>query len=380
MIYLDYAATTPMSEEALNAYTQTAKNFFGNTESLHNIGTKAHDLVEYARRELAGCFGGTSEGITFTSGGSEGNFLAITSLVRGYQHKGRHIISTHLEHSSVKHTLGYLQDQGFDVTYINVGSDGRVSLSEVRKHLREDSILVTIHHGNSEIGTIQPLEEIGRFLKEQGILFHSDCVQTFGKIPLDVRKMNLDAITLSAHKIYGPKGVGALYISPERSSRPFLSGVTHEKGMRPGTLNTPGIVSFVTAAQSMVAKMKEWQTHVEKLRSYFLSRIMDRDELFFYEGHNDYSLPHYIPIRIIGMEGQLAMLELNRRQIAVSTGSACQVGKQNPSPSLLAIGRTPDEARELIRMTLGWQTTKEDIEVVTQAFQDIAQSYLAKRS
>ncbi|MCQ6266420.1 IscS subfamily cysteine desulfurase [Fictibacillus sp. WQ 8-8] len=374
MIYLDYAATTPISEEALYAFTETAKMYFGNTSSLHDQGSQAADLVNLARAELAGMIGCNSEGIYFTGGGSDGNFLALTSLAFGNKEKGNHIITSPLEHGSVQQALAFLENEGFEITVLPVDQNGRIALNDLRSAIRKETILATITHGNSEIGVIQPLGEIGALLKEENVIFHSDCVQTFGKIPLHAVEMNIGALTVSSHKIHGPKGVGAVYISPTLTWQPLLKNGTHEKGFRPGTINTPGIVSFITAASNHVTRMVEWKTNVEELKNYFLS-LTEEDECLIIEGDSHTTLPHFLAIRLKGIEGQYVMLELNRQKIAVSTGSACKAGKQEPSKTLLAMGRSADEAHELVRITLGKETTKEEIKALAAAIHDLTQRF-----
>ncbi|MDN4072744.1 IscS subfamily cysteine desulfurase [Fictibacillus terranigra] len=374
MIYLDYAATTPMSEEALFAFTETARMYYGNPSSLHDDGTQAAELVNLARAELAHMIGGRCEGLYFTSGGSDGNFFALTSLALGNRERGNHIITSPLEHGSVQQALSFLEEDGFEITVLPIDPNGRINVDDLQRAIRKETILVTIAHGNSEIGVIQPLSEIGALLKEKNIIFHSDCVQTFGKIPLHAGEMNIGALTISAHKIHGPKGVGAVYISPDFSWKPLLSNGTHERGFRPGTVNTPGIVSFITAASNQVNHMVEWNTNVQELRNYFLS-LTDEDEHLIVEGHSRTTLPHFLAIRLKGIEGQYVMLELNRYKIAVSTGSACKAGQQEPSKALLAMGRSADEAHELVRITLGKETTKAEIQALTKAIHVLTKRY-----
>lgn len=373
MIYLDYAATSPMSEEALYAFTETAKIYYGNTSSLHDGGTQAEELVQLARKELAKLLNGKPEGLYFTSGGSEGNFLALTSLAYGNQQRGKHILTSPLEHSSVKQVLTFLKEDGFEITELPVDETGQISLKSLEQAIRKDTILATIAHGNSEIGITQNLMELGQLLKKREIIFHSDCVQTFGKVPLRLAELPVDAISLSAHKIHGPKGVGAVYISPEITLQPLLKGVTHEKGFRQGTLNTPGIVSFVTAASNQASHMIKWKTHVEELKVHFSTLVNDMKSLIFESQAS--TLPHFMPIRLKGIEGQYVMLELNRKKIAVSTGSACKAGQQEPSAALLAIGRSTEEAHELVRITLGTTTTKAEIEALASAIHALSEQY-----
>ncbi|WHY70706.1 IscS subfamily cysteine desulfurase [Fictibacillus enclensis] len=373
MIYLDYAATTPMSPEAIHAYAETAGSYYANTSSLHDPGTDASDLINLARVELARMLSCQKDGIYFTGGGSDGNFLALTSLARGNWEKGNHILTSPMEHSSVMNTLSFLENEGFEVTVVPVDSYGQITEEALRQSIKDNTILATISHGNSEIGITQNLKMIGNILKEHGIMFHSDCVQTFGKLPVQAEEMNLDALTVSAHKIHGPKGMGAVYISPQLSIKPLLTGVTHERGFRQGTVNTPGVISFLAAASNQWNHMIEWNTHVDDLISQFLSLTSGLVQMVVERTAS--TLPHFLPIRLEGMEGQYAMLELNRRKIAVSTGSACKAGQQEPSKALMAIGRTADQAHELVRITLGRETTREEITTLAKALQELAERF-----
>ncbi|KZE67414.1 hypothetical protein AWM68_19415 [Fictibacillus phosphorivorans] len=374
MIYLDYAATTPISETALEAFIHTSKVYFHNTESLHDGGLNAKDLLEHARISLATLLGREGEGIYFTGGGSDGNFLAITSLAFGAQKKGRHIITSNIEHPSVEYVLTYLEKNGFEVSRIPVNHNGKISLEQLQTVIRKDTILATIQHVNSETGMIQDIKQIGNFLADKEILFHSDCVQSFGKYSVDhFSSASIDSFTVSAHKIHGPKGTGAVYISPSVYIKPLLSDVTHERGFRPGTVDLPSIVAFVTAADEHIRKQSVHFQHAEDMRKQFLSLILKNKAIIF-EGKTDCS-PFIFPIRIIGLEGQIVMQELTRKKIAVSTGSACKNGQQEPSRALLAIGRTGSEAHGLVRISISHLTTNEDIARLGKALNEITNKF-----
>jgi cysteine desulfurase len=375
MIYLDYSATTPISDQALHTYSEVAKNYFGNPSSLHDVGSMAEQILNTCRDELAKCFNGEGRGVYFTSGGSESNDLAIRSLVKAHNHRGRHLITSQVEHSSILNTFRALEEEGYRVTYLPVNGYGEVLLDELEKAITPETILVSITHANSEIGTIQSIEDIGQLLDPKGILFHSDCVQTFGKVPLDVKKAKLDSISISGHKIYGPKGVGACYIAPEVRWQGTIPHTTHEKGFRPGTVNVPGIAGFVTAAQEIYANMNEESERCRKLTDQLFSAIKEQGGNIILEGHPIHRLPHHLGLRLPGMEGQYAMLEFNRYGIAVSTGSACRVGQQAPSQTMLAIGRSEQEARELIRITVGRYTSEKDIETTIEVFEKVLKQY-----
>lgn len=376
MIYLDYSATTPMSDKAIETYTKVAKDYFGNPSSLHDYGMVSSQIVEYSRKIISSHINGQERGLYFTSGGSESNFLVITTLVKAYQHRGKHLITTVIEHPSVLNTFQLLERDGFTVTYLPVNSFGQVELSTLEKAIRKDTILVSICHASSELGTIQEISQIGHLLKKREIIFHSDCVQTFGKIPIDVQQMNLDSISLSAHKIYGPKGVGACYINPRLSWKGIIPNVTHEKGFRQGTLNAPAIAAFAEASVEMIENMETEQSRLKKLQTLFLS-LIDSKKIVL-EGHPTKRLNHHLCLRTIGIEGQYMMLECNRRGIAISTGSACKVGQSGPSNSMLAIGKSITEAHEMIRITFGKFTTEKDVKTTVSVLHEIIESYFQK--
>ncbi|WP_223702895.1 IscS subfamily cysteine desulfurase [Sutcliffiella deserti] len=371
MIYLDYAATTPIRTEALEVYQQVSQHYYGNSSSLHDVGTSSQQLLETCRAELAKLIHGKKEGIYFTSGGSESNYLAIRSLLKGNEKKGKHIITTKTEHSSIYQLCIALEKEGYNVTFLDVDHNGIISIQQLVENISSDTCLVSIHHANSETGIIQPLEAIGKILHEKKILFHSDCVQTFGKLPIDVEKLHLSSLSISAHKIYGPKGVGALYINPAVSWQSLYPGTSHERGLRPGTVNVPGIASFVTAAQLLEKSRETNKEKDRKLRQYFIEQVKKRWLPIVIEAENASCLPTILGLRIVGMEGQHVMLECNRKQIAISTGSACQVGSQAPSRTMIATGKSSDEAREFIRLSFGKDTTMEHIDAVVDAIGDI---------
>ena len=373
MIYLDYAATTPMSEDSLHVYGEVNRNFYGNSSSLHDIGSSANIFLETCRSELAKLFNGKEQGVYFTSGGSESNILALQSLLLAHQHKGNHIITTNIEHSSISNFLKKLESEGFDVTYLPVDELGKVNPIEVENAITDKTILASIHYANSEMGVIQSIEEIGAILKKHNVLFHSDCVQTFGKIPINVVTANLDSISLSSHKIYGPKGVGAAYINPSVKWDPVFPGTSHENGFRPGTVNVPGIAAFISAASVMSVSMNENYQHFLHLRNQLkdgLTGVSDRIEWI---EHASDQLPHIVGLRFSGIEGQYTMLEFNRYDVAISTGSACSVGKQAPSKTMLALGKTPEEAKQFVRISFGNTTTSSDITKVISICKTILQ-------
>ncbi|EMI10567.1 IscS subfamily cysteine desulfurase [Anoxybacillus gonensis] len=378
MIYLDYAATTPMSEEALAVYVQSARTYFGNASSLHDVGTAANELLTICRKQLTQLIRGEEKGIYFTSGGTEANVLAIRSLAYAHRHKGKHIITSSVEHASVHAVCAQLEQEGFTVTYVPVDRFGQVDIGALERALTDETILVSIQHANSEIGTIQPLQQIGELLKEKQIIFHSDCVQTFGKIPIDVKQLHLDSISIASHKIYGPKGVGAVYINPRVRWHMWLPNTTHEGGFRPGTVNVPGIASFTTAAIEAEKKRETVQQHMNELRRYFVEQIAKKQLSITVFEHPTDQLPHIVGCLVHGFEGQYVMLHCNRHGIAISTGSACQVGKQAPSKTMIAIGKEEDEAKQFIRLSFGMHTTKSEVEEVVSVLEQLQKERMSR--
>lgn len=373
MIYLDYAATTPMRAEAIAAYSEAAKHFYGNTSSLHDTGSKAGSLLEACRQELARLLNAESSGLFFTAGGSDSNLLALQSLLEAHRTKGKHLITTRMEHSSVRNFFKKKEQEGFEVTLLGTNEFGRISIDELEKAIRPDTILASIQHANSEIGTLQNIEEIGALLFKKGVVFHADCVQSFGKVPIDVKKAKIDSLSLSAHKIYGPKGTGAVYLNPRVKWSPLYPGTTHESGFKPGTLNVPGIAAFTAAAQLICEEMAAESLRLEELREHFKKELAD--ETFEIMGPKKGRLPNIIGMRIKGIEGQYTMLECNRRGIAISTGSACQMGLQAPSAALLAIGLKAEEAKQFVRISMGKSTTQEEIDKTVDVLKEIVENF-----
>lgn len=368
MIYLDYCATTPMSERAIEVFTKASREFYGNPSSLHDVGTKAKNLLEHSRKAIANCINGNMRGIYFTGGGSDSNNLAIKSLVKG---KKGHIITTSIEHFSVTNTFSQLEEEGFEVTYLEVDQFGLVSIPSLEKALKENTILVSICYANSDIGTIQNIASIGAFLRGENILFHSDCVQAFGKIPIDVEALNVDSISLSSHKIYGPKGVGAVYICPQVAWKPVIPNTNHENGFRAGTVNVPAIASFAEAAIDACKNMDIEQLRFKKLSQHLLELLTEYKVNYCLIGHPKDRLSHHLSLRIHGIEGHYTMLELNRKNICVSTGTACKVQGQTASRTMIQLGFQKEEATQLIRISMGKQTTEAHIEETAKSIKEI---------
>ena len=375
LIYLDYAATTPMSSEALHVYNEAVKKYFGNASSLHDIGTKANDALTICRRQLAMFLNGEEKGIYFTSGGTEANVLAILSLIKGNKKKGNHLITTKVEHSSLFNLFQQLEkEEGYEVTYLSVDTSGFICLDELQKAIRPTTILASIHHGNSEIGTMQSIKQIGEILHQSGVIFHSDCVQTFGEIEIDVIASKIDSLSVSSHKIYGPKGTGFCYISPKVNWKMQINNTTHEDGFRAGTVDVPSILSFTTAAQQMMQTMEKRQEKYKMLRDRLITYLNEKTDKVIVEGSMEHQLAHIIGLSFLQVQGQYIMLECNRYGIAISTGTACQVGMQSPSRTMLAIGKAESEAKQFIRISLGKMTTESEIDQTIEVLERILQN------
>lgn len=353
--YFDYAATTPMDEEALEAYMHAVKHYFGNTSSLHDCGTKAQSLVEHCRRKVASLLGVEKEGVYFTCGGTESNEIALDALVR--EARGRHIITSEAEHSSVINLLKKYEKEGYAVTKIPLTAFGKVDVSQFKDAVRKETAVAVIQHVNSDIGTVQPVRDIGEFCRERGILFHCDGVQSFGKLSLEEVVPYVDSFSLSGHKIYGPKGVGAVYIRSSHSFLPRIPGSSHESGVRPGTVNTPGIAGMTVAAEKMAEGLGNHQRQILSLKETFLSEM---------EGWERIGDAATTAVPIVGLcsserEGQWVMLEGNRHGFHFSTGSACGVQSSQPPATLLSMGKTEEEARSFIRISFSHHQTVADV-------------------
>lgn len=367
MIYLDYAATTPMRDEALEAYMQTAKVAYANESSLHDVGTYAEDVLQACRQQLARSIRGAEEGIYFTNSGSEANILTVQSLLKGNKQKGKHIVTTEVEHASLHHLWKQLKGQGYEVSYVDVNKDGLVTLDALEAVIREDTVLAAIHHGNPEIGVLQDIEELGVYLADKEVLFHVDAVQTYGERMIDVEAAQIDSMAVSAHKLYGPKGCGFAYIRPKVRWLPLLEGATHEGGFRPGTVDVPAIAAFALASHHAFKEQAERAAHFQELRKVLKEELQSLAACTIVGGKAENQLPQIVGMLISQMEGQYTLLECNRRGIAISTGSACQVNEQDPSRSMLALGYSHDVARQFIRISFGKDTTIADVKAFTKA-------------
>ncbi|GGE75490.1 IscS subfamily cysteine desulfurase [Priestia taiwanensis] len=380
MIYADYAATTPMSDEAIAAYTEAAKHLFGNSQSLHDAGTSSSSFLQMCRNKMATYINGEEKGVFFTSGGTESNYLALHSILLANKHRGNHIITTAIEHASIHNYLYELEQTGYEVTYLQVDEYGRISLEHLRQSITDRTIIASIQHVNSEIGTIQDIEAIGIILKENNVIFHCDCVQSFGKLPIDVKKYHIDSLSISGHKLYGPKGLGVCYINPKITWKSAFTGTTHENGFRPGTVPIPSIAALMTAVAHSIQSQEEEYIRIQQLRHYFMEQLRGLSYPIQIEEHPAYCLPHIIGVTLSHIEGQYTMLECNRRNIMISTGSACAIGKQSPSVTMIAIGKTKEEAKTFVRLSFGKHTTEHDIDQIVEAFQHVVTIYQGVRN
>ncbi|GIN87017.1 cysteine desulfurase [Heyndrickxia sporothermodurans] len=374
MIYFDYSATTPIDSEALKVYQKISSNVFGNTSSLHDIGTKAEHVLQICRKELANLLSVSAEGVYFTSGGTESNLLSIISLAKSQSQYGKHIVTSIGEHDSIHSALSYLENDGFEISEIPFTQNGLIDLHALKKSIRQDTILISIQHVNSEIGTIQPIQEIAHLIKQQNILFHCDCVQSFGKLDISRITHYVDSVSVSSHKIYGPKGVGATYIDPSIHVKPLFPRLTHEHGFRGGTVNLPGIAAFITAAKK--AQEVKHLKHYFTMRNLFLKELSKHKHFFTIYQSNDHKLqlPHIIGLGLNGIEGQYVMLECNRYGFAISTGSACHVGQHKPSNTMNALGIPSSKSNEFIRVSLGKYTKKSDVKELAALLNEIVKN------
>lgn len=368
MIYFDYAASCPLDEEAAEVYIKASTEYYGNTKSLHDIGSKAGTLLEHCRQELARLLAVEEKGVYFTSGGSEGNFLSVRALLSSTEKKGKHIITSIAEHSSIQSVFQQLEDEGYETTYLPLDNEGFIHMDQLHASIREDTILICIQHGNSEIGTLQPILDISRICKKKDILFHSDCVHTFGKIDLKPIAQVVDSLSISSHKFYGPKGVGLIYIHPRHNWQPFFPGAVHEKGIRPGTINLPAIASMTVAASKAYNTLQQSHSHYRMLRKALIQHIaLANQPILVYNADENKQIMSTIGMRIKGLEGQYVMLEANRLGFALATGSACSTDQLAPSKTMKAIGVPYKEAKEFFRISLGRSTTLKDIEELAAA-------------
>ncbi|MBI5229072.1 cysteine desulfurase NifS [Candidatus Micrarchaeota archaeon] len=369
-IYLDHAATTPVDPLVLKAMQPYFSKDFGNASSIHSFGREAKEALEQSREKIAKAIGATAEEIIFTSGGSESDNLALIGIAFKNQVRGNHIITSSIEHPAVLSTCEYLAREGFQVSYAPVDKEGIVKVEGIEKVLDGQTTVISVMHANNEIGTIQPIEEIAEIVKEKEVYFHSDAVQTLGKIPVDVNKFGVDLLSLSAHKIYGPKGVGALYVRKGTRIQPIIFGGGHEKGLRSGTENVAGIVGFAKAVELANERLEEEANKQRKLRDKLIRGILEINDSWL-NGHATKRLPNNVNVGFKYIEGEGLVLYLDEKGISASTGSACSSHKLEPSHVLTAIGCKPEDAHGSLRLTLGRSNTEKDVDYVLEALPGI---------
>lgn len=363
IIYMDNAATTSTSRAALDAMIPVLEREYGNPSSLHQLGQQAADLLADARKRVAACIGAQPDEIYFTSGGTESDNWAITQLAQTGAAKGKkHIISTAFEHHAVLHTLKRLEKEGFEVTLLDVHQDGIVRVDELKAAIRPDTCLVTVMYANNEIGTIQPIAEIGAVCREQGIPFHTDAVQAVGHLPISVAKENIDLMSMSAHKFHGPKGIGALYCRRGIRLTNFIEGGAQERNRRGGTENLPAICGMAAALEDACTGMEERSKTVSAMRDRIIDQIVQNIPYVRVNGDREKRLPGNVNICFEGIEGESLLLRLDLEGICASSGSACTSGSLDPSHVLLAIGLPKEIAHGSLRLTLDEENTEEDVQ------------------
>jgi cysteine desulfurase len=360
-IYLDYAATTPTNPEVLKAMMPYLSDIFGNPSSIHSFGQETRAAVDEAKDKIATLIGASSDEIVFTGGGTEADNFAIKGIAYANEGNGNHIITTSIEHHAVVEPCRFLQRRGFEVTYLPVDQYGLVDPQDVKNAIIDKTILISVMHANNEIGTIEPIAEIGRIAREAGIYFHTDAVQTVGRIPVNVDDLGIDLLAMSAHKLYGPKGVGALYIRKGTKLTPFMNGGEQEQGRRAGTENVPAIVGFGKATEIANQDMDMEGKRLISLRDTLINGLISQIEHIRLNGHPTRRLPNNVNVSVESVEGESMLLNLDLEGVAASSGSACSSGSLEPSYVLLAMGLSHELAHGSLRFSLGRESTEADI-------------------
>ena len=361
-MYLDNSATTQVSEEVFEEMKPFFTEEFGNPSTLYSIGRESKKALNQARQRVADAINAKPEEIIFTSGGSESDNLAIKGIAFKLAKKGKHIITTEIEHPAVTRTLQFLESLGFDVTYLPVYENGIIRIEDLEEAITPDTILITIMHGNNEIGTVQPIEEIGLIARENKIKFHTDAVQTFGKIPVDVEKLNVDLLSISSHKINGPKGVGALYIKKGTRVVPLIHGGGQERGIRSGTENVPGIVGFGKACELATQKLDEHYEKLSSIRDELIDKVLTTIPEAYLNGDRENRLPNLVNFRFTAIEGESLILLLDAKGYQASTGSACSSNTLEASPVLTALGLDPVDVHGSLRISLAPESDTFDVD------------------
>lgn len=370
-IYLDHAATTPVKKEVLDEMLPYFSRNFGNPSSIYTIARESRKAIDEARDRVALAIGAQSKEIYFTSGGSESDNWALKGVAYANKSKGNHIITSAIEHHAILHTCKYLEDDGFEVTYLPVDSNGFVSIEHLRSAIRPTTILISIMFANNEIGTIQPIKDIGKIAREKGIYFHTDAVQAIGNIPINVDELNVDMLSLSAHKFYGPKGVGALYIRKNVKITSLIEGGAQERGRRAGTENIAGIVGLGKAIELASNNLESYNSKLIRLRDKLINGVMEKIPFVRLNGDREKRLPGNANFAFEFIEGESLLLMLDMKGIAASSGSACSSGSLDPSHVLLSIGLSHEIAHGSLRMTIGDENTEKDIDYVLEVLPPI---------
>ncbi|MGI6412321.1 MAG: cysteine desulfurase NifS [Syntrophomonadaceae bacterium] len=373
-IYMDHSATTPVDARVFNAMIPYYTDQYGNPSSVHSLGLKAARAVESSREKVAALIGARPEEIIFTSGGTEADNQAIITYMINNRDKGNHIITSAIEHPAVLHACEFLATQGFELTVLPVNSYGEVELDTLRRALRPETALVSIMHGNNEIGTIQPIQELAAIAHEAGAVFHTDAVQTVGKIPVNVGELGVDLLSVSSHKLYGPKGVGCLYVRKGTRIGSLMHGGAHERKLRAGTINVPGVVGFGQAAELAIQNLPNNIVHLTKLAQSLKDGIMEAIPNTRLTGHPEKRIPGSVSVCFDYVEGESILLMLDSYGIMASSGSACTSGSLEPSHVLLAIGLPHETAHGSLRLTLGKDNTQEDVDFVLEVLPSIIKS------
>jgi cysteine desulfurase len=370
-IYLDHNATTPVHPEVLEAMLPYYKDKFGNASSIHSFGRETKVALEESREKVAKFINASPSEIYFTSGGTESDNLAVKGTTFANRKKGKHIVTSKIEHHAVLESCKFLEKEGFQVTYLPVDKYGLVDPDDLKKTLRENTILVSIMHANNEVGTIQPIEELCKIAKKRGAYFHTDAVQSVGKMPVDVQKLDVDMLSMSGHKIYGPKGVGAIYIKKGTRVTSWSHGGSHERSRRAGTENVPGIVGLAKAVEIAYRDMEEQSQHLKNLTETFYQKLTQTISNVILNGHMEKRIPNTLNLSFKAVEGESIILSLDLKGVAVASGSACTSGTLEPSHVLSAMGISPEIAQGAIRFSFGRDNTMEDVDYVVEILPEI---------
>ena len=373
MIYLDNAATTKTAPEVVDAMLPYFSEYYGNASTIYSLGAESKKAMDHARQTIADSLGAKPEEIYFTAGGSESDNWALKATAEAYASKGKHIITTKIEHHAILHTCEYLEKRGFEITYLNVDRDGLISLDELKAAIRPDTILISVMFANNEIDTIEPIAEIGEIAKEHGVLFHTDAVQAYAQVPINVDEMHIDMLSASGHKLNGPKGIGFLYIRKGVKIRSFVHGGAQERSRRAGTENIPGIVGLGAAVERAMRIMDTKTRKESELRDYLIGRLENEIPHCWLNGHRTKRLPNNINFSFLFIEGESMLIMLDMKGICASSGSACTSGSLDPSHVLLAIGLKHEEAHGSLRLTLSEESTKEEMDIVAEEVKKIVQ-------